>query len=72
MADKENPNIIRKAISEYFNEIFLHQLTQETIDFIKSKVRLYNRSKLPEEPEMTYEEMAELLNEKLTTYRGKK
>jgi len=62
---------IRKDISEYFKEIFLYHSTRETIDFINSKVRLYNRSRLPDEPEMTFDEMAELLQEKLTTYRGK-
>jgi hypothetical protein len=62
---------IRKSISEYFKEIFLHQSTSEVLDFITSKVRLYNRSRLPEEPEMTFDEMVELLQEKITTYRGK-
>lgn len=55
---------VRKGISEYFKEIFLYQSTQETVEFIQNKVRLYNRSRLPEEPEMTFDEMVALLKEK--------
>jgi len=55
----------RKAIGEYFKEIFLFQASNETIEFIHSKVRMYNRSKLPGEPEITFEEMKDLVIDKL-------
>lgn len=43
----------------------------EVVDLIEEKTDYYNKFiRLPEEPELTFAEMAELLNEKLTTYRG--
>ena len=49
----------------------LHCLTDETARDIQEKVDLYNNQfRLEGEPDMTFVEMAELLQEKLTTYRG--
>jgi ribosomal protein S13 len=49
----------------------LHCITNETSKDIQEKVDLYNEYRIEGEPEMTFDEMAELLQEKLTTYRGK-
>lgn len=57
----------RECRSDYAKSIYKH-----FAEFVNGKVEYYNQSiRLEGEPEMTFEEMAELLQEKLTTYRGK-
>ena len=62
---------IRKEIVAYFRQMYLSSATIDALELIETRVRAYNRCKIVGEPEMTFDEMAELLHEKITTYRGK-
>ena len=65
----------KQEIVEYYKglrEITKDRYFRETVSFISKKVAEYNLvHKLDDEPEMTFAEMAELLHEKISTYRGK-
>jgi hypothetical protein len=57
--------------AKLFKGKFASAYSGQVIELIQQKVAEYNEFKLDGEPEMTFDEMAELLQEKLTTYRGK-
>ena len=62
----------RQELRESFKSFFTKHIGNEMIDFILDRVEIYNHEyRIDGEPEMTFDEMAELLQEKLTTYRGK-
>ena len=62
----------KEEITETFRSFFTRHISAEMAYFIQERVGIYNAEYILEgEPEMTFKEMAELLNEKLTTYRGK-
>ena len=62
----------RQELRESFKSFFTKHIGNEMIDFIQDRVDIYNYEyRIDGEPEMTFDEMAELFIEKLTTYRGK-
>jgi len=63
---------IRKEIVAYLRTMYQSSAITDALELIQNRVRSYNRCKIEGEPEMTFDEMAELLIEKLTTYRGKR
>jgi hypothetical protein len=55
----------KETIVESFRSFFTKHVSVEMVDIIQQRVDIYNAEYLLEgEPEMTFKEMAELLNEK--------
>jgi len=66
---KQEISAFAKKCRDNYKVKFIEQHKQ----LIDEKVVYYNSIiKLSDEPEMTFDEMADLLIEKLTTYRGKR